>query len=737
MTQTSIQTATAAEIAEAMAVARTTIVRRADAEKWRFEEATVRGGTQKKYPIGSLPPSVRIAIQVHQFKTRLPQVAAPNRPVHIMERPMEELLPVREANALAKADLVRLYKGAGETAGWGKKNETRATFVQSYNTGIPYPNLFAKLGRISEQSLKRWERTARRDGLSALADARGYWRRGQRGVSDEEKMVLLRLALNPNQPPTSEVLRLCRKVMAEMKRPMTRSDDTYRRWLNGWKSANHDVWVFYREGYKAWNDKVAHYIERNYDLLEVGDVLVADGHTLNFETINPVTGKACRMTLILWYDMKSNFPLGWELMPTENTRAIAAAFRRAVLRLGKLPKVVYLDNGRAFRSRFFKGVANFDEAGFAGIYANMGIAVCHAWPYHGRSKTIERFFGTFAELERRMPTYVGTSIETKPARMHRGERLHRRVHEKMTGGMGLSLEQTHRAIAAWFDEYADRPQGRESRMAGESPSALFEAGRGPGVDPERLRHMMMAEKIGAISRNGIRFCNRTYYHPELYGRTHSAFIRYDLQNPESVFVYDADGHFLCEAREKRSVHPMATYLGTEEERTAVAREIEMQKSLAKRTTSSARQFLEEEVFPECRREMARQGADLALQVPFRKPKKAAAPAQMSEEQKVRIMDDLKALEALNDAPRPTVEEEPYEPEVDDESAREWQRLDKMNDMDRMYKLTEFEVKGVRMPAKWQAWMKYYEETAEFKTYKGHFTEHRNQMALVYGGEAAL
>ena len=117
------------------------------------------------------------------------------------------------------------------------------------------------------------------------------------------------------------------------------SDKTFRRFLDDWISTHYDVWIFNREGAKAWNDKVAFYIERDINLLKVGDILVADGHTLNFEIINPYNGKPKRMVMILWYDMKSNFPLGWEIMPTENIKAIASALRRAILRLGKYPQI--------------------------------------------------------------------------------------------------------------------------------------------------------------------------------------------------------------------------------------------------------------------------------------------------------------------------------------------------------------------------------------------------------------
>ena len=100
---------------------------------------------------------------------------------------------------------------------------------------------------------------------------------------------------------------------------------------------------------------------------------------------DPETGKATRMTLLLFFDGASNHPLGWEIMPTENTDCISAAFRRTCLVLGKFPRVVYLDNGRAFRAKFFKGCPDFEQAGFLGLYKDLGCEVIHAWPYHGQS----------------------------------------------------------------------------------------------------------------------------------------------------------------------------------------------------------------------------------------------------------------------------------------------------------------------------------------------------------------
>ena len=60
-----------------------------------------------------------------------------------------------------------------------------------------------------------------------------------------------------------------------------------------------------REGEKAYQDKEEAYIERDISKLEVCDVLIADGHVLNFQVINPFTGKPTRATLVGFLDWKT------------------------------------------------------------------------------------------------------------------------------------------------------------------------------------------------------------------------------------------------------------------------------------------------------------------------------------------------------------------------------------------------------------------------------------------------
>ena len=74
--------------------------------------------------------------------------------------------------------------------------------------------------------------------------------------------------------------------------------------------------------------------------------MIADGHVLNFQVINPFTGKPTRATLVGFLDWKSTALVGYEIMMTENTQCIASALRNAILNLGIIPKVVlqYMQN---------------------------------------------------------------------------------------------------------------------------------------------------------------------------------------------------------------------------------------------------------------------------------------------------------------------------------------------------------------------------------------------------------
>lgn len=731
------------ELAEATGKSRTAMLRRATKENWPQgePERPNRGRPKVTYLFTGLPEDVREAVLLHARTSEAPSCALP--PAAHSTLPDETaapapktaaLTPRQRDKALAWAALIRLYRQAERRAkGRGAKLRAKHDFILAYNNGA-YPEILEKIGPTSFKTLERQALRLKRAGGDplALADTRGTARRGTREVGPEQARILIACAMNPSAPPISEIIRTALAVMRERGIEDGLSQATYRRFLEDYRRMHFDSWTFQREGEKALEDKVLLTLRRDPSLLAVGDVVVADGHTLNFEVLNPRTGKPKRMHLIGWYDFASNYPLGWEIAAEEDTQSIAAALRRAILRLGKIPQVAYLDNGKAFAGKYFNG-CDFRQAGFVGLFDRLGIRTIFARPYNAKAKPIERFFGTFAEFERRALTFSGTSVETKPARLRRNERVHRALFEKLSAGRYPTIEETHRAIAAWVDEYAARPQTK-GHLQGRCPQEVFDAGRGPGVDPEALRLLMLSSDVRMITRQGVTLNGRTYYSPALYGRRHEVVLRYDPQEPESVLVYDMDGRLLCEARELAPLHPAAEHLGTGEDVARLKEALALQQRLKRQTMGPARAFIEAEVVPQVRRQLERLGwTGGEAPTETRKPE-AQAPLTEAERRRIaREVEELaRATEEMRAKEREAASsEEDYVPEVVREPSV-FERLAGMDDMDRYEELVALQAKGVMIPKDELAWMRFFEASAVYARHREYFEEYRVKAALAFG-----
>ena len=246
-------------------------------------------------------------------------------------------------------------------------------------------------------------------------------------------------------------------------------------------------------------------------------------------------------------------------MMSESTQCIASALRNSIINLGKIPKVVYQDNGRAFKSKYFQ-IKNLDEAGFNGVYANLGIESVFAKVRNAQAKVIERFFLEFQEeLEKMMPSYIGTSIEDKPARLRRGENLHKAHYLKTTGGIIPTVEQVIKCIDFWLYNYHfNKPNPHDPNMTIKESLNTVQKEH---IDISKLNYLMMKTEAKTIHRNGIRFLNQSYYSDSLFGLKEQVYIRYSLFDLTKVLVYSLKGEFICTAKRVEKVHPIARKLG--------------------------------------------------------------------------------------------------------------------------------------------------------------------------------
>ena len=395
-----------------------------DKNKYVYKSEKINGVQSYKIQLSSIEPELQ-----SKYLKQYYQSVITNESKDLMKINQEQ--PVSEKQkklALAKMDLLNLWLKFREE--YKPKTKADKNFVTLYNTGELYRNIYEIVNDVCIGSLYRWKN---------LLDSslKGDWtvlvqnytcttnNHYRTSLNEEEIRIFLKILLSQNRFSIGKATTLTKHILTERGFENLANNITFRRYANWYKKAKYDEWIAKREGFKALKDKVAPYIVRDISVLEVGQVLIADGHRLNFRVINPFTGKPCRATLLGFLDWKSGALVGYEIMMEECTQNIASALRNAILKMGKIPSYIYQDNGRAFKSRFFNGDKNFEELGFTGIYEKLGITPVYAMPYNARAKVIERFFLDFQEgFEKLIPSYIGTSIDNKPAYIKRNEKFH-------------------------------------------------------------------------------------------------------------------------------------------------------------------------------------------------------------------------------------------------------------------------------------------------------------------------
>ena len=475
--------------------------------------------------------------------------------------------------ALAKYDLIKKW----DEFRTGKKNKTIAgkDFLEAYNHNCICEELFNVVGKVAIGTIYEWHKKLRtyNDDWHCLINNYTFGEKTKKyAMSAEEEAELLKNLLHPNQLNIGKAIKLTKLALKERGFENLCCDLTYRRFANNYKNEHYNTWIEAREGNKALHDKVLPYITRDVSKLDVGDVIVGDGHRLSFFIKHPYTGKPVRPMMVAYQDWKSGGFVGFEIMLEENTQCIASALRNSIINLGKVPKFVYQDNGKAFKAKYFI------ENGLSGLFTNLGIQPVYAKPYNAKAKPIERLFRELQDsCEVLLPSYSGTSIIKKPAQLKRNEKLHKALYKVNIP----TLEQVTNFIKNWLIKYHyEQPC---PHVKGKTIGEVLESGKGEGVNLETLDDLMLAREIKKIYRNGILFLKNNYYDEALFGYKKEVIIKYSLFNLSSIKVYKLNGEFLCEAKRVESIHPLANYLGEAKDIEDLKQKTKIKKQLEKRT----------------------------------------------------------------------------------------------------------------------------------------------------------
>jgi putative transposase len=437
------------------------------------------------------------------------------------------------------------------------KLEAWQQVTQDYNSGILLPELYQIRGKRTERSLRKWVDAyldSNRDMFALIHKGKNQTR--GRKVTYLEQQFLLKLLLSPQKIKIGSAVATVKAFARLGNLESPSSVPTLKRWCKDYKLNNLAVWTQARHGSKAVAEEIVKTIKRDNDLLKVGQVWVADGHTLAFDIISPKTGKPVRMTMIMVFDWASRYPVGASLAYTEDSQHIQLAFRNAFLNYKGVPKAVYLDNGKAFRSKLFneKWEGHDLATELSGIFPRLDINVVFAESYNAKAKIIERFFRTFQErFERFISSFRGASVADKPATLMRNEKWAQKMYEAKPP----TLEEAMRMIGFYVRYmYGEEPH---SGLGGMTPWQVFSSNPVPDerrIEAGRLNFLMLTAVRKTLRNNGIVLNKMQYWSMELIQHMgKEILIRYDPSDARWILVYDLQDNYICQAELRKAVDP--------------------------------------------------------------------------------------------------------------------------------------------------------------------------------------
>jgi putative transposase len=427
---------------------------------------------------------------------------------------------------------------------------------------------------ISRATLYNWQAAFKSEGLIGLMDGRARRTIEAKQVTGEDPFLeeVKSLWLTQQEPGVA----VCHKMAMIRASKMGWRVHSYRsahRYIENFANAHPEIVIQMRGGSEEFNNQFARHIERDYSPLQSNEIWNADHHQFDVLVVTgyktdsstgehkPVFG---RPWLTAWQDLRSRKIVGHVVRAADpNTSAILEALRLGCMSHG-VPFKSYTDNGKDFDSYAFTGETKaqrrkrrrvhveHDQGRLTGIYAALNIEHIHAWPYHGQSKPIERFFRTVEErFGKTFDTYCGNNPQNKPEQLP----------SMLARDKAPTLEEFSEKFATWLEvDYHQRVHTGDAMDC--TPSHAWEANlRTKRTAQPEILELLLQRRYGPLSvgQCGITHKSIWYGQYELanwFGQ--QVFITFEGKGVSKVNVWSEDGRFLCVAKANLRVSANAT-----------------------------------------------------------------------------------------------------------------------------------------------------------------------------------
>ena len=526
-----------ADIANALNKAKSGVFSRAAKESWPFEEAAVRGGKKRLYPLATLPKDVQAALQKQAIAAALPAIAQEVAQPIILQQPEAMLTDKqrleRDSRTGVRAAIVRTMAQSGcsqEAAMHTLLNNAHSGLLDGVTINMLRlardPRGRSGDGFPSIRTLKRW--------LSA-ADLVPRQRHADLMVPAWAN-AFLGYYQQPQKPAVESAYRQFCDATPEKGRP---SIHQVRRFIARLGTVTRERG---RMGARELKN-IQPFVRRDFSLLEPNDIWTADGHTFDAEVQHPFHGRPFRPEITVFADIASRRALGWSVDLAESSSAVADALRSGVERYG-VPALIYVDNGSGYKNKFMN-----DDA--TGLVGRIGATMTHSLPYNSQARgVIERLHQTlWVDGAKLLPSYMGALMD-REARLQQFKLTRKAL--KQGGVMPLMPWDV---FVGWCEQRVAEYNARAHRsLGGTSPDLAWRAFEARGWEA----HMLAADELATLfrprvvrvlARAEIRLFNNLYFARELeefHGL--EAHIAFDIHDASRIWVYMPDGRLVCEAQ---------------------------------------------------------------------------------------------------------------------------------------------------------------------------------------------
>ena len=514
------------------------LYRLAEREGWRHREGLARAASRRgggwEYHIDLLPPSAQARLTViHGTPANDDRRPEEDRRKALWAR-FETLSSDQKAACEERLEVVRAVE-AGRKAGLTERAAVASAAAQA---------------KVSVRTVHSWRAMIagvdRADWLAALAPA--YRASVQRADCHEQAWAVFKSDyLRPEAPTLTSCYRRMKAAAREHGWQPIPSERALRRRLEA--EVPRAVQVLAREGrdtaktlYPAQRRTRAH--------LHAMQAVNMDGHKLDV-FVRLSGDRIGRVHLLALQDLYSGKIVAWRLAESENKETVRLVIGDMVERYG-IPDAIWLDNGRAFASKWITGGApnryrfKVRDEDPRGLITALGIEIHWTTPYSGQSKPIERAFRDLTDAIARHPfcsgAYTGNTPEAKPENY---------------GARAVPFAAFRELVAAEIAEHNARPGRKTPTVNGRSfdeafSESLKDAGsivRWP-TKAQRSLWLLAAERIRTRKGSGeIHLFGNRYWHRALNALAgRFVTIRFDPDDLAlPLKVYDERDTLICEA----------------------------------------------------------------------------------------------------------------------------------------------------------------------------------------------